>query len=138
MENNKKTTSQNDSNFVSTDKKVNTTSQESDKTVKSEMPVRRTGGYQNNSYNANKSGGKPFTPYNKQNKYYKRKKFCKLCAKGIEHIDYKDVDTLNKYLNFSLKISSRKLTGACSSHQRKISNAIKRARIVALIPFVKE
>lgn len=90
-------------------------------------PPRFQGG-QNRMYN-NARGG---------NRYYKRRKFCKLCAKGIEHVDYKDVDTLNKYLNHSLKIAPRKLTGACSSHQRKISNAIKRARIVALIPFVKE
>lgn len=108
-----------------------------DSTSKFEAPARRPG-YQT-GYSNNRSGAaRPFTQFNKQNKYYKRKKFCKLCAKGIEHVDYKDVDTLNKYLNYSLKISSRKLTGACSSHQRKISNAIKRARIVALIPFVKE
>lgn len=110
----------------------------SDSTSKFEAPARKFG-YQNSYSNNRTSGGsRPFTQFNKQNKYYKRKKFCKLCAKGIEHVDYKDVDTLNKYLNYSLKISSRKLTGACSSHQRKISNAIKRARIVALIPFVKE
>lgn len=72
------------------------------------------------------------------NKYYRRKKFCNFCARGIEHVDYKDVKTLEKYLNQSLKIASRKITGACSTHQRRVSNAIKRARIVALIPFIKD
>lgn len=72
------------------------------------------------------------------NKYYRRRKFCNFCAKGIEHVDYKDVKTLEKYLNQSLKIASRKITGACSTHQRRVSNAIKRARIVALIPFIKD
>lgn len=72
------------------------------------------------------------------NKFYRRKKFCNFCAKGIEHVDYKDVATLEKYLNQSLKIASRKVTAACSKHQRRVSNAIKRARIVALIPFIKD
>lgn len=114
------------------------TNSNTDFSSKTENVPRRFGYQSNYSNNRTSSGSRPFTQFNKQNKYYKRKKFCKLCAKGIEHVDYKDVDTLNKYLNYSLKISSRKLTGACSSHQRKISNAIKRARIVALIPFVKE
>lgn len=74
-----------------------------------------------------------------QNKFYsRRKKFCKLCAKGIEHVDYKDIELLSKYLNHNMKISSRKQTSACASHQRRISNAIKRARIVALIHCVKD
>lgn len=73
------------------------------------------------------------------NKFYaRRKKFCKLCAKGIEHVDYKDIELLSKYLNHNMKISSRKQTSACASHQRRISNAIKRARIVALIHCVKD
>lgn len=66
----------------------------------------------------------------------RRKKFCKFCAKGIEHVDYKDVDTLKKYLNQHLKIMAARVTGTCGRHQRRVSNAIKRARIVALIPFV--
>lgn len=73
------------------------------------------------------------------NKYYrKRIKFCKLCAKGIEHVDYKDVDLLSKHLSYNLKIMSRKSTNTCTSHQRRISNAIKRARLVALIPYIKD
>lgn len=78
-------------------------------------------------------------PFHGQHKFYvRRKKFCKLCAKGIEFVDYKDVELLKKYLNHNMKIASRKITFACSSHQRRISNAIKRARIVALLHSVKD
>lgn len=67
-----------------------------------------------------------------------RKKLCYLCLKGIEHIDYKDVDTLQKYLNYGNKIVPKRSSGCCAKHQRRVSNAIKRARILALLPFVKE
>lgn len=77
-----------------------------------------------------------YKPYNKNFGGKRRKKFCKFCAKGIEHVDYKDVETLRKYLNHHLKIMSARLTGTCSKHQKRVSNAIKRARIVALIPFI--
>lgn len=77
-----------------------------------------------------------YKPYNKGFGGKRRKKFCKFCAKGIEHVDYKDVETLKKYLNHHLKIMSARLTGTCSKHQKRVSNAIKRARIVALIPFI--
>lgn len=83
---------------------------------------------------------RPFAKYNRgyPNKQGRRKKFCKLCAKGQEHVDYKDVELLYKYLTPNLKIASRKITFACSKHQTRVSNAIKRARIVALIPFVRD
>lgn len=81
-----------------------------------------------------------FAKYNRgyPNKFGRRKRFCKLCAKGVEHVDYKDVDLLYKYLTPNLKIASRKVTSSCSKHQTRVSNAIKRARIVALIPFIKD
>ncbi len=75
---------------------------------------------------------------NKQYKFQKRKRFCKFCAKGIEIVDYKDVDTLRKYINFNNKIMPKKQSGCCTKHQRRVSNAIKRARIVALLPFIDE
>ncbi len=67
-----------------------------------------------------------------------RKKYCSLCAKGIISVDYKDVDLLKKYLNQSNKIIPKRSSGCCTSHQRRVENAIKRARIVALLPFVIE
>lgn len=83
---------------------------------------------------------KPTNKYRKTSnfKFQKRKKFCKFCAQGIESIDYKDVETLTKYINYNCKISPKKINGNCTKHQRRISNAIKRSRIVALMPFVAE
>lgn len=91
-----------------------------------------------------KTGSLSNAPLKHENKHYspnrhkKRIKFCKLCAKGIEHVDYKDVDLLSKHLSYNLKILSKKSTNTCTSHQRRISNAIKRARLVALIPYIKD
>jgi len=67
-----------------------------------------------------------------------RKRYCILCSKGVEHIDYKDLDLLKKYLNLSNKIVPKRTTGCCSSHQKRIAIAIKRARIVALLPFITD
>ncbi len=67
-----------------------------------------------------------------------KKKYCSLCSKGIEHIDYKNIDLLKKYINQSNKIIPKRTSGCCSKHQRRVSNAIKRARILALLPFVKD
>lgn len=71
-------------------------------------------------------------------KKYNIRKVCLLCKKGHFYIDYKDVELLKKYLKNSNKISTRKITGNCQAHQRRLSNAIKRARILALLPFVVE
>ncbi len=72
------------------------------------------------------------------NKKRSKKKYCSLCSKGIAHVDYKDVELLKRYLNLSNKISPKRTTGCCTKHQRAVANAIKRARIVALLPFVTE
>lgn len=66
----------------------------------------------------------------------KRKKICQMCAGKT--VDYKDVDIIKKYISQDRnKILSRRVTGACSKHQREIANQIKKARFMALIPFVK-
>lgn len=67
----------------------------------------------------------------------KVRKFCWLCRWGCLHVDYKDVNTLNKYLKNN-KIITHKITGNCLKHQHQIATAIKRARIVALLPFVED
>lgn len=71
------------------------------------------------------------------NKRKPRRKVCQFCARGIEQVDYKDVETLEKYINPVAKILPRRVSGTCAKHQRRVANAIKRARIVALLPFVK-
>ena len=64
-----------------------------------------------------------------------RKKVCAFCANKAKAIDYKDVATLKHYISERGKILPRRQTGTCSMHQRMIANAIKKARIMALLPF---
>lgn len=64
------------------------------------------------------------------------KKYCHFCVNNIQEIDYKDINLLRRFISSYSKIVSRKRSGVCSFHQRKLSNAIKRARIMALLPFV--
>jgi small subunit ribosomal protein S18 len=67
---------------------------------------------------------------------YFRKKVCKLCLKKAKAVDYKDVDMLRRFVTDRGKILPRRITGACAKHQRMVSRAIMRARMVALLPFV--
>lgn len=73
----------------------------------------------------------------KNDKPYRRprKKVCNFCVDKVEHIDYKDVDMLKKYVSDKGKILPRRVTGTCAKHQRKVTVAIKRARTIALLPF---
>jgi len=64
------------------------------------------------------------------------KKYCHFCVNNIDDIDYKNVTLLRRFISSYSKIVSRKRSGVCSFHQRKLANAIKRARIMALLPFV--
>jgi len=67
-----------------------------------------------------------------------RKKVCTFCAEKIEVIDYKDTAKLRKYMTERSKILPRRVTGLCAYHQRKLTTAIKRARFVALLPYVSD
>ena len=64
-----------------------------------------------------------------------RKKVCSFCVDRIDHIDYKDVPRLRKYMSERAKIIPRRVTGTCAFHQRELTVAIKRARHVALLPY---
>lgn len=66
----------------------------------------------------------------------KRRKRCPFTAAGIEKIDYKDIDTLNQFITDRGKILPRRITGVSAHHQKLLVAAIKRARHVALLPFV--
>lgn len=72
-----------------------------------------------------------------QPKRFQRRKFCRFCADKAPFIDYKDIKTLRSYLTERGKMLSRKVTGTCASHQRELTVAIKRARTIALIPFME-
>lgn len=67
-----------------------------------------------------------------------KKKFCRFCQRNVKDIDYKNIDILKKYVLERGKISPRRITGTCAFHQRKLSTAIKRARILALLPYVED
>lgn len=69
---------------------------------------------------------------------YGQKKYCVFCADHIDHIDYKDVNTLQRYTAENYKILPRRMTGTCARHQRSLTNAIRRARQVALLPYTTE
>ncbi|MBI3956456.1 MAG: 30S ribosomal protein S18 [Candidatus Kerfeldbacteria bacterium] len=62
-------------------------------------------------------------------------KECYFCQHGISHIDYKDVQLLRRFISSYSKIVPRKRTGVCLTHQHKLSESIKRARVMALLPF---
>jgi small subunit ribosomal protein S18 len=68
----------------------------------------------------------------------RRKKVCQFCAEKIEDIDYKDVELLQKYVTDRGKILPKRVTGTCAYHQRAVARAIKRSRIVALMPYVSD
>lgn len=68
----------------------------------------------------------------------KKKRQCYFCYDHQEHIDYKDVQTLRRYLSSFAKIVAKKRSGVCMRHQRGLSSAIKRARIMAILPFVQK
>ena len=67
-----------------------------------------------------------------------RKKVCAFCQNKVENIDYKDINTLKKYITEGGKILPRRMTGVCAKHQRVLAKAIKRARLVDLLPFKGE
>ncbi len=73
------------------------------------------------------------------NKFRKaKKKVCAFCVDKVDHIDYKDLGKLRKYISERGKIYPRRISGNCAKHQRKLTDAIKRARNIALLPFTTE
>lgn len=71
-----------------------------------------------------------------QNALFKRRRFCRFTAEKVEQIDYKDIDTLRDFLTEQGKIIPARLTGTKAHYQRQLDTAIKRARFLALLPYV--
>ncbi len=69
---------------------------------------------------------------------FRRRKVCKFCADKIDYIDYKDVRMLTPFVPERGKILPRRISGVCAAHQRKLQTAIKRARQLALVPYVTD
>jgi small subunit ribosomal protein S18 len=68
-------------------------------------------------------------------KFFRRKKVCKFCVEKIDSIHYRDVRLLQQFVAERGKIVPRRLTGVCTTHQRRLTRAIKQARNIALLPF---
>lgn len=67
-----------------------------------------------------------------------RRKVCAFCVEKADYIDYKDVAKLRKYVTERGKILPRRISGTCAKHQRAVAEAIKRARVVGLLPYTTE
>jgi small subunit ribosomal protein S18 len=70
-----------------------------------------------------------------QRRYYPRRRVCAFCVDHVNQVDYKDVNTLERYVSDQGKIKGRRQTGNCGKHQHQVSRAIKRARQLALLPY---
>ncbi len=76
------------------------------------------------------------SPVLNRRRYVPSRKVCSFCAGKIETIDYKDIEKLRGFISDRAKISPRRRTGTCAKHQRILATAIKRARHLALLPYV--
>jgi small subunit ribosomal protein S18 len=74
----------------------------------------------------------------RRQRFTPRRKVCQFCGEKVDNIDYKDVDLLRRYVSDRGKIRPRRQTGVCAKHQRRLAVAIKRARHIALLPFVAD
>ena len=69
---------------------------------------------------------------------FRRKRPCRFCAEKTDRIDYKKTDVLYRHITERGKILTRRVSGNCAKHQRQIAAAVKRARFIALLPYIKE
>jgi len=98
----------------------------------------REGGPREGGPRGPRPGGRPGGPGGPREggrKFFRRKKVCKFCVEKIDGINYKDVRMLSQFVAESGKIVPRRLTGVCTPHQRRLTDAIKQARNIALLPF---
>src|SRR5579864_7052436 len=70
--------------------------------------------------------------------FFRRKRLCKFCVEKIDYISYKDVKVLSPFIPERGKIQPRRISGVCATHQRALQTAIKRARQIALVPYVTD
>ena len=85
-------------------------------------------------YNKSEQGAAPM----KRRTVRRRKKVCVFCADKNNIIDYKDVNKLRRYISERGKILPKRMTGTCAKHQRELTTAIKRARQIALLPYIAD
>lgn len=94
-----------------------------------------TGGHSSSSSPGGPRSGGPRPAGAGGRKFFRRKKVCKFCVEKIEAIPYRDVRLLQQFVAERGKITPRRLTGVCTTHQRRLTRAIKQARNIALLPF---
>ena len=70
--------------------------------------------------------------------YFRRKKVCRFCVDKVDDINYKDVRLLSGFISERGKITPRRISGVCTPHQKRLSEAIKQARNIALVPFASK
>src|SRR5919205_2640490 len=93
----------------------------------------RSGGRPGSAAQRPTGGDKAVVTGKKQ--YFRRKKVCRFCVEKIDYIDYKDVRMLSAFISERGKITPRRISGVCTPHQKRLSEAIKQARSIALVPF---
>ena len=74
-------------------------------------------------------------PSRRKKQYFRRKKLCRFCVDKIDDINYKDTKLLNSFISERGKVTPRRISGVCAPHQRRLAEAIKQARNIALLPF---
>jgi len=74
----------------------------------------------------------------KRRRSFRRQKVCKFCVDKVGHVDYKDVRRLRSFVTDRGRIIPRRISGTCAPHQRELTVAVKRARNIALLPFVAD
>ena len=95
------------------------------------MAGKRSGGRKDSKKKKDDRGGR-------KSGLFRRKKVCRFCVEKIDYIDYKDARMLMPFIPERGKIQPRRLSGTCATHQRKLQTAIKRARQLALVPYVTD
>jgi len=93
------------------------------------------GGHRPGGRPAGGPGARPSSGPGGRGKFFRRKKVCKFCTEKIDAIPYRDVRLLQGFVAERGKIVPRRLTGVCTTHQRRLTRAIKQARNIALLPF---
>lgn len=90
------------------------------------------------SYDDDDDGGRKGARGGRQRFLFRRRKYCKFCELKTEWIDHKDLKTLQSYTPERAKVLPRRISGTCAKHQRQLMQAIKRARMIAFLPFAAD
>ena len=98
----------------------------------------RTGGGPGRSGGRGAAAGRDGKAGPRKKFFVRRRKVCKFCAEKLEYVDWKDVKLLQSFIPERGKILPRRISGTCALHQRKLQTAIKRARSIALLPYVMD